>query len=211
MRLEEGDGGNPLLLRGREQRDCATLAVADDGDALRIDVLPIRQHLHRRAHVFREVGERRRFGTAARLTDAALVVPENREPRVRDGAGELAENRDAGDELVAILRTAAADQHDRRQPPAHAFGPRQRAHEREAAAADLHLLVVGARNRHAPRRDRRDVLAHDVEALAGNRQAQQAAGRVAPDLAVERRVRDCEGDGGPARDDESRHRLNLFG
>src|SRR5207248_2380508 len=95
-------------------------------------------------------------------------------PRVSDGAGELAENRDAGDELVAIPRTAAADQHDGRQPPAHAFGPRQRAHEREAAAADLHLLVVGARNRHAPRRDRRDVLAHGAQNGLGSSTASAA-------------------------------------
>ena len=53
----------------------------------------------------RVVGElplRRRFGAAAALSDAALVVAEDEIALLGERAGELAEDRDAGDRAVAI-------------------------------------------------------------------------------------------------------------
>ena len=90
--------------------------MADDGDALRIDVLALRQQLHRRAHIVGVVGERAGFGAAAALADAALVVADDDEAGVGERVGDLAENRNADDEAVAIGRPAAADEDDRRQP-----------------------------------------------------------------------------------------------
>ena len=84
---------------------------------------------------------------------------------------------------------------------------RQRAGEREAVGRDLHLLVVRPRNRHAPRRDRRDVLAHDVEVLRGNRQPQQAAGFIAPHFGVERPRSTSSFSARPPHVDHPRRRL----
>ena len=183
-RGDQADGGDALVLRGRHQRDEPAFAVADDGDALRIDVLAIRQQLDRRAHIVRVVGERRRFRAAAALADAALVVADDDEAGVGERAGDLAEDRDAEHEAVAIGRPAAADKDDGRQTRgARLRRLRQRAGEREAVARDVHLLVVRPRDGDAARRNRGDVLAHDLERLRGHAEPDHPAGVVGPESA----------------------------
>ena len=100
-------------------RACATdaaLAVADDGEALPVDVLAVAHELDGRAQVLGVVGERRRLRPAAALADAALVVAQDEESAVGERVRELAENRDAEGGLVAVGWTGAADQD--RQPAA---------------------------------------------------------------------------------------------
>src|SRR5205823_2697140 len=76
-----------------DQCDGAALAMADDGDAFRVDVLAIGKVLHGGAHVFGVVAEPGGFRAAAALPDAALVVPDDHEARIGKRAGELAEHR----------------------------------------------------------------------------------------------------------------------
>jgi hypothetical protein len=83
--------------------------VADHRDPFGIDVLAIRQQLDRRADVVGVVGERRRFGASAALADAALVVADDDVAGGGERIGDLAEDRNAGDETVAIGRPAAPD------------------------------------------------------------------------------------------------------
>ena len=184
-RGDQADRRDLLVLRRRHQRDQAALAVADHGDPLRIHVLAIRQQLDRRAHILGVVGERRRFGAAAALADAALVVADDDVAGVGEGAGNLAEDRNAEREAVAIGRAAAADQDDGGQPRgAGGRGLRHRAGEREAVARDVHLLIVRPRDRDAARRHRGDVLAHDLERLQRHAEADHPAGVVGPEIGV---------------------------
>ena len=118
--------------------------MADDGDALRIHVLAIRQQLDRRAHIVGVVGERRRLGASAALADAAFVVADDDVAGVGEGAGDLAEDRNAEGEAVAIGRAAAADQDDGRQTRGACLRRfRQRSREREAVARDVDLSSFG--------------------------------------------------------------------
>ena len=101
--------------------DQAALAVADDGDALRVDVLARRSGTsRRRAESSAKSASVADLGAAAALADAALVVAEHDEPGVGHGAGQLAEDRDAEREAVAIARARIRR---RARPPAAASAP----------------------------------------------------------------------------------------
>ena len=103
------------LAAGGQHRDQAALAVADEGDAFLVDALLFLEPQQRMPRVFRVVGDRRRFGAAAALADAALVVAHDREAGRHEIAGEVSEDRNAGDGLIAIGRAGTADQDHRRQ------------------------------------------------------------------------------------------------
>ena len=180
------------VLPGRgNHADRAALGVADDGHALPVHVAPIGHEADGRAQIVGEVRQRRRFGTPAALPHPSLVVSQHEEAGVGEGVGELAEDRNACDGLVAIGRTRSANEHDRREPRARrrARRPRDRAGQREAVRRHPDLLVALARHREAACRDRADVLAHGVHGLCRDADAEQPAGLVAPDVHVDRAAR----------------------
>ena len=210
-RGDQADGPDALVLCRGHQRDEPAFAVADRGDALRIHVLPVRQHLDRRAHILRVIGQRGRLGAAAALPDAALVVTDDDETGVGEGSGDLAENRDAEHDAVAIGRSAAADQHDGGQTRgARLRRPRQRADEGESIARNIHLLVVRPRDGHAARRDRGDVLPHDFERLRGDAEPDHPAGVIGPEIRIDLSGRQHQRDVRAPRRNHSCRRLNLF-
>ena len=155
-----------------------------------IDVLAIGQQLDRGAQIVGVVGERRGFGAAAALADAALVVAHDDEAGVGERAGELAEDRDAGRELVAIGRAAAADEDHGRQP--RACGARPVFESVPASEKPLPGIFTcssfGREIGTLRDDDRRDVLAHDFERLRRDADAKHAARFVGPDVGVERRA-----------------------
>ena len=65
--------------------------------------------------------------------DAPLVVSEHDESLLGERSGELREDRNAGDDFVAINRARPRNQHDGRMPqPARRLRHRHRARKREA-------------------------------------------------------------------------------
>src|SRR5262249_2086410 len=81
-RGEETDRVNALVLGGGVQRHGAAFAVADGGDVLRVDVFARRQVPDSRARVLRVLVQPRRLRSSAALTNAALVVAHDDEPRI---------------------------------------------------------------------------------------------------------------------------------
>jgi hypothetical protein len=89
--------------------------VSDDGQALAIDVLAVADRFDGRPRIFREMLQSRRFRPAAALSNAALVVPQDEEAGIGKDVGDLAEDRNAGNVLVAIDGIGAADEDHRGQ------------------------------------------------------------------------------------------------
>ena len=217
VRGNQSDGADPFLPGGGDQCHCASFAVPDDGDALRIDVGTFGQHLDGGAGIFCEVGERGAFAAAAALADAALVVAEHFVARLGQRVRHLAENGNAEHHRVAIVRSAAADQdHGRparcaRRAARGSRRFRQRARQREPVGWNMQLFIVRPRDRDAARRHGGNVLAHDVERLRRQAEARQPAGIVSPDVAVKPGVRQVERDVRAACRYEAAGGLKLLG
>ena len=169
-RGDQHERGDPLLLGRGHQRHQPALAVADDRQLPAVDVLALAHQPDRGAQIVCVVGQRGRLDPAAALSDAALVVAQHQEAGVGEAVGELAEDRNAEDRLVAILRAGSGDQNHRRQlTHGRLCRLRDRAGQREAVRRHADLLVVGARDRHPTRRHRCDVFARDLEILSRER------------------------------------------
>ena len=78
------------LAAGRQHRHQPALAVADERDAVLVDALLLLEPQHDLPRILGVIGDGRRFGAAAALADAALVVAHDDEA----GSHEIA--RDAG-------------------------------------------------------------------------------------------------------------------
>ena len=162
---DRDDRGNPPLARSGQQADPGALAVADDGDALGIDVLPFLEPADDRAHVLGEVTQRGGLRSTAALPVAALVVANGQHSRFGNRSGQLRQCRDALDHTIAVADTGPGEQHDRREfRPWCRFGrPRQRRADVEASRRNDDRLVTRVRIDLRARCRRGDVLAHDVQ------------------------------------------------
>ncbi len=147
-RRDQHESRYPILPVGRQQADRSALAVTDDGQPSAIDVLSIADEPDGRAQVFGEVCERGRLGAAATLADAPLVVAQHEVTRVGQRTGELAEDRNADDGLIAIGQARPADEHDGRQRFASGTGRlRDRSRQREPICGNPDLFVSGSHAR----------------------------------------------------------------
>ena len=143
----------------------------------------------RRAQIFGVIVERRRLGAAAALADAALVVAEHENPASASapaiwpkiGMPATVSSRSVGPEPPTSTTAG------RGLPPASAGLESVPASEKPFAGTRT-CSSLGARHRHPPRRDRRDVFADDFQALRRHADAQQPSGFVAPDFAGDRRT-----------------------
>ena len=90
-------------LVGGDQANRAALAVADDREAPAVDIVAVGHEADGRAQVVGEVCEGGRFRASAALSNAALVVAQDQETGVGQRVGELPEDRNARDGLVAIV------------------------------------------------------------------------------------------------------------
>ena len=112
-RRHRDDAVDLLLARRCDQRHRAAFAVAADDDFPLVDVLALREPLHRRHHIVRVVGERRGFGPSAALADSALVVAEDNEAVVGERLGQLREDGNADNRFVTVRRARSSNQDDR--------------------------------------------------------------------------------------------------
>ncbi len=166
-RGDEPDGFDPSFPVRREHGHGAAFGVSDDGDPVRIDIGPAAEPVHDADHVGGIVVERSAFDAPAAQADASLVVPQDEKPAVRDRTGELAEDGDAGDDLVPILAAAAGDEDDGWQPfrpPLCGFGRARRrfadgSAEVEPGRRNEHVFVAGPADPFFPREHGREVVA----------------------------------------------------
>ena len=93
-RVDERQGGDAAVA-GRAERDGSSFAVADERDAIFVDVLALAQEPDHGSEIFDIVAERRRLRPAAALADTALVVPDDEESLIGERVGQLAEDRNA--------------------------------------------------------------------------------------------------------------------
>ena len=77
--------------------------MADDRDAIAIDVTPVGQPPHYRKCVLGLIAERRRFGASAALAVAALVIADGHEACIGERTCKLAENGHAANDTVALV------------------------------------------------------------------------------------------------------------
>jgi hypothetical protein len=83
--------------------------------AIAIDILAITDVPDDGTQILGVVRKGCRLGTAATLPNATLVESQHQETAVGQGAGQLAEHRNACHCHVAIGLSCSADEHDRRQ------------------------------------------------------------------------------------------------
>ena len=141
-RGDENEARDLVLARSRQHGNGAALAVADDGDMPGVDVRPAGEPFDGDAQVVSIVLQRDPLASAAALANAALVVSEDDESLRRQRSRELRENRDPGDELVALDLARAANQYHCRIPePADTRRHRQRAGEVEPRRRDDDVRV----------------------------------------------------------------------
>ena len=117
-----------------DQGNGAPLAVAADDDPAIVHVVAAGQPPHSRDHVIGVIGQSGRVGTAATLSDAALVVAQHDEAIVGQRFRQLGEDRDSYDSFVAICRSGPADEHyaGRAKTSGDGWRRRQRAGKVEA-------------------------------------------------------------------------------
>ena len=102
-----------VVLGGVEAHgDHAAFAVADDGNPARVDIVALVEPFDDGEEVVGVVGLGDGFASAAALADGALVVADDEKSLLRQGAGELAQYRDAGNGAVAIERARVRHEHD---------------------------------------------------------------------------------------------------
>jgi len=212
-RRDQHESRYPVFPVGRQQAYRSALAVTDDGHSPAIDILSIAGESDDGAQVLGEVCERGRLGAAATLADAPLVVAQHEVSRVGQGTGELAEDRNAGDGLIAIGQARSADEHEGRQRFASGTGRlRDRSSEREPIRGNPDMFVSVSHHGDAARRDRRNVLPHRVQALRREAHAEQPARFVAPDFGVQWRhpLRPFERNPGAPGVDQPSERLDVL-
>ena len=86
------------------------------GNPARIDVLPFLEPFHDGEQVVGIILQRDALAAAAALPDTAFVVAQHEKSLIGESARELREDRDTGDDLIAIDRARPGDQHDGGEP-----------------------------------------------------------------------------------------------
>jgi hypothetical protein len=84
----------------------------------------------------------RGFTAPTALSVAALVVTHSHEPRLRDCARKVRENRDSIGRAVAVIRSGAAGQDHRRQATGRIRGARHRRTQVEARSGNHDRFVA---------------------------------------------------------------------
>ena len=131
-----------MSLRARRdaRRQRAAEAVTEDDDPIGIDLGALTQQRHRRDDiVHRLVAHRRGGGEQFGMRLGALVVAQRCDAARGKALGEIAEDTVRPDRLVAIARTGAMDQHDRRDLVCITRVLRQHERAAERSRADRHL------------------------------------------------------------------------
>ena len=111
---DQRERSNLSLSSRGEQPDPAPLTVTDHGDPVPVHVLPVVQVANDLAEIRGVVVQVGRLGATAAQTDPPFVVTKHQIAGIRQRAGELTEDRDPGDGLVAVDLTRPPDEHDRR-------------------------------------------------------------------------------------------------
>ena len=88
--------------------------MADQADAVAVDLVHARQRVDRRQRVLDELLAGRLRERAARGADTAVVQAEHGDPRARERVGEHEEGTMTEDRFVAVLRPGAGQQQHRR-------------------------------------------------------------------------------------------------
>ena len=128
---------------GRQQRHPRALTVAEHGDALVVHVLPFRQPPDDAPQVLGEIGNRRGFAAASALTVPTLVVADREEAGLRNGAGEVREDRHTEERPVSIVGVRAADEDHGGHPRGCVRRTRHRRAEIEAGRGDDDRFIAG--------------------------------------------------------------------
>ena len=135
--------GEPDRVRagGRQGRYGGALAVPDEADATRIDVRTLQQPRDPGQRVVREVRRRGPGDAASGAADAAVVVPEDRDPPPREMVGNDPEDGETEQFLVPVLRPRPRD-HDHRREGPRPLGEGQGAFEVHVAGLEGDLLLA---------------------------------------------------------------------
>ena len=204
---QQGQPLDPVLPTCSQQSDPAAFAVPRGDDTVPVDIVAPLQMPHHHAHVLGVVFERRRFGPAAALPEAALVVTRDDESAVGEGPGELAEDGHAGNVLVPVDRPGTGHQHHGRPAAVgrrgHVHGGDHRGRQAEPGRPDPYALAAGVWwIGGQPCRDRCDVAAGNLQRGVGQADPQQPVVLVDPHLGFERLTGVDERDAvGPRLDD----------
>ena len=139
------------------------------------------------------------------------MVPQHKEAGIREGAREFAEDGYAERQTVAVDRSARADQDHPGKFSRRVRRARQRSGQREPVGWHGDAFIIRPRNGDGSRGDRGDVLAHDFDRLTRGAEPDHPAGLVGPDGHVDRFLRQRQRQPRPARRNQPRSRLYLFG
>ena len=132
-----------FCLRSGDQRNRAAFTVTNDTDVPLVDVLPFAKPLRDGEDVIGEILDRCPLVTPATLADAALVVADHQVAALRERAGELGEDRDPEDILLAIHAARSRHENDGGMPEPSCRLCRQRhcSGEVEAKRRNDHVSV----------------------------------------------------------------------